>query len=151
VAGEIFLKERAILTLQDNTSALLANAALVLAATATLDVRSGGNVGQDFWANFELLTGFAVAPAVDVVAAELYLVPSLDGTNWAEADTAKLQANTFVGTFVVLKAATAAQRLVLLNVPLQPLLYRVYIINRSAQSMAAGWTLRVVTAREQYS
>jgi hypothetical protein len=56
-----------------------------------------------------------------------------------------------VGTFVVLKAATAAQRLVLLNVPLQPLLYRVYLINRSAQTMAAGWQLRVVTAREQYN
>jgi hypothetical protein len=128
--GEIFLKERAIIVLQDGTSGTLANAALALAATATLDNRTGGNAGEDFWANFELLTGFAVAPAVDVVAAELYL--------------------TFVGTFVVLKAATAAQRLVLLNVPLQPLLYRVYVINRSAQTMAAGWQLRVVTAREQY-
>jgi hypothetical protein len=148
--GEVFLKERAIIVLQDNTSGTLANAALALAATSTLDNRTGGNAGEDFWANFELLTGFAVAPAVDVVASELYLVPALDGTNFAEADTAKLQANTFVGTFVVLKAATAQQRLVLLNVPLQPLLYRVYLINRSAQTMAAGWQLRVVTAREQY-
>lgn len=151
MAGEIFLKERAILTLQDNTSSLLANAALVLANTATLDVRSGGNVGQDFWANFELLTGFAVAPVVDVVAAELYLVPALDGTTFADVDTAKVQSSCFVGAFAVLKAATAAQRLVLLGIPLQPLLYRAYIINRSAQSMAAGWTLRVVTSREQYS
>jgi hypothetical protein len=111
--GEIFLKERAIIVLQDGTSGTLANAALALAATATLDNRTGGNAGEDFWANFELLTGFAVAPAVDVVAAELYLVPALDGTNFAEADT-------------------------------------VYVINRSAQTMAAGWQLRVVTAREQY-
>lgn len=149
--GDIFLKERAIITLQDATSGTLANAALALAATATLDVRTGGNAGEDFWANFELLTGFSAVPAVDVVAAELYLVPALDGTNFAETDTAKLQANTFVGTFVVLRSVTIAQRLVLLNVPLQPLLYRAYLINRSAQTMAAGWTLRVVTAREQYT
>lgn len=151
MAGNILLKEVSAITLEGNGASTSTNNE-VEANDAQLDNRSGGNAAQAFFASFELVVGFGSAPAAGV-AIELYLVPALDGTNYAEIDTTNhlLQAANFRGSFVVLKAQTGTQRLVLEGVMLQPLLYKAYLLNKTAQTMSSGWTLKAVVAQGQYT
>lgn len=151
MAGNIYLKEAAAVTLESSGDSLV-NGSELLAET-TFDNRSGGNGAQSLWANFELNGGLGTGVAEGTIYAELYLVPALDGTNYAEMDATnhKFQSNCFVGSFVVNKNQTGAQRMVILGVPLQPLLYKVYILNKSGQTISSTWTLIVVPVMQQYS
>lgn len=125
---------------------------LQVAATTTLDVRSGGNAAEMFWANFELAAGFGTAPTQHNII-DLYLVPALDGTNYADIDATghNLPSNCYVGSFEIILSQTTSQRMVVLGVPLMPLLYKAYLVNNSGQTISAAWTLKVVAAEEQYS
>lgn len=162
--GNIFYKERAIVTLQDRTNTTtLANGTALAAVTADMDVRSGGNVAQDFFALFELLCRWATITNIvrGTVAAELYLVPLVDGTNLPDVDltagTSGFSPAHFAGMFICSKAPTANvdMRFTTGIISLFPALYRAYILNRSGQTITVtsgtSWQLRVVTAQEQYS
>ena len=164
MAGDIFYKERAIVTLQDRTNTTaLATGSGVVAATADLDVRSAGNVAEDFYGIFELLCRWATITSIvkGTVAAELYLVPLIDGTNLPDVDltagTSAFPQSSFVGLFICDKAPVAAtdMRFPSGAVPLLPLLYRAYVLNKSGQTITTtsgtSWQLRVVTARQQYT
>ena len=164
MAGDIFYKERAIVTLQDRTNTTtFATATGLAAATADLDVRSAGNVAQDFYGIFELLCRWATITSIvkGTVAGELYLVPLIDGTNLPDVDlTAGASAMStphFAGLFICSKAPTANtdMRFATGMIPLFPALHRAYVINRSGQSITVtsgtSWQLRVVTTREQYT
>ena len=163
MSGTIFWKERAIVTLQDrtNTTAMTTGSG-TSAVTADFDIRSAGNGAQDFVATFELLVRWATITNIlaGVVAAELYLVPLIDGSNLPDVDvtagTSYVSPNAFVGNFIVTKQAVSATDLRIHSGPvfLLPLLYRAYIINRSGQTMTTtsgtSWQLRVVSAQQQY-
>lgn len=164
MAGNIFYKERAIVTLQDrtNTTAMTTGSAAA-AATADLDVRASGNAAQDMLASFELFCRWTTITGIlnGVAVAELYLVPLLDGTNLPDVDltagTSALPASSLVGMFIANKQAVTVtdMRFPLGPVPLFPALYRAYLLNRSGQTMTTtsgtSWQLRVVTAQYQYS
>lgn len=100
-------------------------------------------------ADFELLVGFAVAPTLDALV-ELYLLPTVDGTNFAhgtDGAAALRDANMLAGAFKV-QAQTAAHRCFLKNValPLGP--FKTLLINKAAQSFAAsGNTLKMRPVR----
>jgi len=151
VAETIVLKEAAVVVLQNDDGAALASGAAA-AAAANLDNRSAGNAAENFWGNFELKAGFAPADGIVGKTVDLYLVPALDGTNFADVDTTTPTAppTCYAGSFVIALSQTAAQRLPLVGVPLQPLLYKAYLFNNSGQPMSAQWGLRVVTASERY-
>lgn len=164
MAGEIFYKERAIITLQDrtNTTAMTSTSAAA-AVTADLDVRTGGNAAGDFLATFELLCRWGTITNIlaGVVAAELYLVPLVDGTNLPNvnltAGASYISSAGLAGLFVVPAQAVSATDMRFFCGPfaLMPLLYRAYILNRSGQTMTTtsgtSWQLKAVTAREQYT
>lgn len=155
MAGKISAFEFAEITLESSGGSLANNNQV--AATNTLDNRSGGTsggagVGDVFLCNFELNTGFGSGPTVGNIV-NLYLVPALDGTNYADVDTSGhvMPPACFVGSFIINKSATAAQRMVILGVPINPLLYKAYIDNQSGQSMSTTWTLKAVSSEVQYT
>src|ERR1700719_50878 len=147
MAGNITLKQDTLTTLVSSGSTL--NNGAVSSASSSFDNSSSKN---DFWANFELNTGFAVAPTVGN-SIELYGVPALDGSNYADVDTGtpNMPLSCFLGVFSVIKSQTGAQRMVLLGVPLMSNLYEFYLYNKSGQQMSSTWTLKVSPAYEQYT
>jgi hypothetical protein len=148
MAGNIFLKEAAAVVLQNDNGASTATG-LGVAVGTNLDNRSAGNAAQNFWANFELKSAFGSAPAAGATI-DLYLVPAVDGTNFADVTSSIPPLPYFVGSFNTLAQATST-RMNVLNVPLQPLLYKLYLVNASGQTMSANWGVRVVTAQEQFT
>ena len=112
------------------------------AASSAIDNSSA----LDMWADMELNLGtFGVAPSAGAYV-EVYLIPSVDGTNYADGAAATAPAQELlVGAFSV-RAATAAQRLVLRGVPIPPGLFKLLCINRTGQAMnASGNTLKYRT------
>src|SRR4029077_8498205 len=104
MAGDIFYKERSILTLQDRTNTTaMATGSAAAPATADLDARTAGNVPEDLLAMFELLCRWGTITGIlaGVAVAELYLIPLLDGTNLPDVDltagTSALPSNGFLG------------------------------------------------------
>jgi hypothetical protein len=151
MAGDIFSKEGSPVSLETSGASTVTGSEIA-ASVANLDCRSAGNAAEPFGGDFELVVGFGVAPTVGVTV-DLYLVPAIDGPNFAEVDSTnhKLQSTNYRGSFVVLKSQTATQRLVLEGVPLSPRLYKAYLLNNSGQTISTGWTLKAIVDRAQYS
>lgn len=164
MAGNILYDERAIITLQDrtNTTAMTTGSGAA-AATADLDVRAGGNAAGDFLVIFDLFCrwGTTTNIAKNVVVAELFLLPSLDGTTFPDVDLTA--GSSFIspphtaGLFIAAKQPGNNTDALFATgiVPLLPILYRAYIINRSSQTMTVtsgtSWRLRMISAQEQYT
>lgn len=148
MAGNIFNKEATLVVLQNDNGGSTANGVGVAVGT-TLDNRSAGNGAQNFFAHFELKTAFGSTATVNLNI-DVYLVPSLDGTNAADVTSSIPNSNYYVGSILTL-AASASKRLCLMNVPIQPLLYTIYLVNNSGQTMSINWGFRVVTSQEQYT
>lgn len=160
MAGNIFWKEQAIVTLTSALAALVNGGGGVANGTANLDCRSAGNAAEMFTAAFELTVQWATVTGIvsGTVVGELYLVPALDGSNFpdvliANASTDYISPQHFVGQFVATTTPTANTniRTDIANVDLQPLLYKPYIINRSGQTFTANATLKAVAAQVQYT
>jgi len=159
MAGDIFLREGTIFTLTSSGSSL--TNATAVAASNDLDVRNAGSagVGQNLRATFELVCQWATVTGIvaGTVATELYLSPALDGTNFPDVDltasSSFLQYAAFVGNFTCPKVPTVStnMRLHTKTILLDPFIYRPYILNRSGQTIAATWTLKVMSARLQYT
>lgn len=146
MAAALQLKAGTRTLVQDGTSLALASGAMVACATAT--VANATNL--DIELNAVLNTGFVVAPVAGAEVA-VYLVPQLDGVNFADVDTVTPYppANCYAGSFWVDLAQTVAQRLTLEGVTVGPYTYKVYLYNRTTQQMAAGWTLDFYGAHRQ--
>ncbi len=157
MAGDIFSKERAAVTLTSSGSSLTNGSAG--SAGTQLDCTTGGNAPEDLQGQFELTCQWVTITsiAVNTIIAELYLVPKIDGTNLPDVDvtagSSALPVPTFAGVFVATKAPTANTdaRYVSGNVQFNPLKYTAYILNRSGQTITANWTLKVVSVRAQYT
>ena len=159
MAGDIRAKERAIVTLTSTGGSLTNGSAGAANGTADLDARSSGNAPDDLVCQFELVCQWATITSIvkGTVAAELYLVPLLDGTNLPDVDTTSgssaLPYSAFAGSFTCIKApgANTNMRFVSGEVSINPVLYRPYILNKSGQTIAANWTLKVVPIQAQYT
>jgi hypothetical protein len=157
MAGNILLKEQAVVTLT-STGASLTTGSAGLAGTQ-LDCRAAGNAADLFAALFSLTAQWATVTgiAAGTTIADLYLVPAIDGTNFPDIDTTAgasyIAYPHRVGSFVAAKAPTANTNALFQSQPvdLMPVLYNVYIINRSGQTMSANWTLKALAAAAQYT
>ena len=155
--GGLLAKERALVTLT-TTGASLANGSAG-AATVDFDARAAGNIPDDLQAQFELVCQWATITNIvaGTIAAELFLVPLLDGTNLPDLDltsgASRLPFAAYVGIFDCTKAPTAAtnMRFITGNVTFNPLLMRPYILNRSGQTISANWSLKAVSVQGQYT
>ena len=157
MAGDIRAKERAIVTLT-STGSSLANGSGGSAGT-DFDGRAAGNAADDFQAQFQLTCQWATITSIvkDTVIAELYLVPKMDGTNLpaldSTASTSAYPRSCLADVFVAVKAPTANTDMIFVTatVNISPRLYTAHIINRSGQTMAVNWTLKVVSDQGQYT
>ena len=95
--------------------------------------------------DWELVVTFGTSPTLDA-AVDLYLVPAVDGTNYADGDASIRPApNLYVGSFYV-RNVTSEQRMAVRDVPMPPGLYKALILNGSGQAFpASGSTLKVRT------
>ena len=92
--------------------------------------------GKHMYADFELLCDFASNPSAGGYVA-LYLIPSLDGTNYADGDASIVPAESLlVGAFPV-QANTNDQRIHLRGVLLPPLKFKPLVVNKSGQAFTS--------------
>lgn len=123
----------------------LANAAGAISSAIDADA-----YGQ-LYADVELYVTFGTNPTANTLV-EMYFVRQIDGTNYEDNTTGASgvpPANGFAGAFPV-RAVTTAQRIILPKVELPPLDFKVYLLNRTGQSMAAsGNTLTARRYTEQ--
>lgn len=160
MAGNIFWNEQAIVTLTAALAALVNGGGGVANGTANQDGRTGGNCAEMFTAAYQLTVQWATVTgiAAGTNVGDLYLVPALDGSNFpdvniANASTDYISVNHRVGSFLATQAPSANTNVLLdiVNVDLQPLLYKPYIINRSGQTYTANATLKVLASKAQYT
>jgi len=89
---------------------------------------------RNMYADFDLLCKFQAAPSAGGYVA-LYLMQSVDGTNYADgSDSVTPPATALVGTFPV-RAVTDAQRVALRHVLLPATKFKPLVINKSGQAM----------------
>lgn len=121
----------------------LANAGTALGSTV-LD----NSTGLYLFLNAQLNVTFGSAPTAGNTV-DLYLVPSLDGTNYS--DTATTPNQLYAGSFP-LRAVTTAQKVIMLpaGVMLGPFKYKPFIVNNSGVAFpASGSTLDVYRYNQQ--
>lgn len=155
--GDLRAKERAIVTLTSTGASLTTGSAG--SAGTDFDARAAGNAADDLQARFQLTCQWATITSIvaGTIAAELYLVPKLDGTNAPDVDATAgasvLPGSTYVGAFVCTKAPVANTNMIFVAAALDilPLLYTAYIIGRAGQTISANWSLKVVSAQGQYT
>lgn len=96
-----------------------------------IDLTSSG--ARQMFAHWDLYVRFASAPSAGSPV-DLYLVPAVDGTNYADgSDSVDPPASTYVGTFDV-SAVSTQQRRVLLMVALPNVLFKPLLINNAGQA-----------------
>ena len=100
--------------------------------------------------DFELNGGFgsSVTAGEDI---DLYLVPKLDGTNAAAADTSTplFQPDHYAGTFITPTNGTSARRMSLQSRAAGPYIYTAYLSNKSGVTLSANWTLKAYPVKAQ--
>ncbi len=123
----------------------------VAISNSTGDLDNGTDL--DLWGDFELLVDIQVAIAVGGKVAELYLVPSVDDTNFLTPDDTgdTPQGILLVGSFESRDNVITDQRMGIIGVPLPPRKMRFVLKNVSGQTFGAndGHTLRVKPYRLQ--
>lgn len=161
MAGEIFWKERAIATITSSGGSITNLSAV--SAGADIDFRAAGGNADDDAGVFELTCQWATVTAIaaGTIVGDLYLVPKMDGTNASQqldttGGSSYIPYTCKVGSFIAAKVPTANTDAkfvsgVLDVIQFLPLLYTPYILNRSGQTIAANWTLKLISARHQYS
>ncbi len=159
MAGDIFLKEGTIFTLESSGSSLTNGTAV--AATTNFDARNAGSAGvvQNIEALFELVCQWSTVTGIvaGTVAAELYAIPAIDGSNFADVDltggSSFISYPAYLGNFICSKAPTGSTNMRFHSSPIRirPLLYKPYILNRSGQTIASTWSLKIITNRYQYT
>lgn len=118
----------------------MANAAVVVGSA----IDNSSNLDQ--YSAWELICKFQSSPGGGAVM-ELYLLPSLDGTNYADGAAAgpvNPSYNSYVGSFIV-EANTNAQRLIITGVTMPTGKFKACLVNKTAQTTAATNTDTVLT------
>lgn len=107
-------------------------------SNATGDLDNGTDL--DLWGDFELLVDIQVAIAVGGAVAELFLVPSIDNTNFLTPDDTgdTPQAVFLVGVFESRDNVPTDQRMGLTGIPLPPRKMRFVLRNVSGQTFGAN-------------
>ncbi len=146
--GNLKLQTGTHTQVQATGSSALSSGATVACATA--NIANGSN--DDRRVSFVLNTGFGSTPTENTEM-QLYLVPELDGSNFASVDTStpNLPQNCYVGSFWVALAQTTAQIMTLEGVFIGPYTYKAYVLNLTGQQMSANWTLDAYGDQDQYT
>ncbi len=158
MAGDLFLKELTPVTITSTGASVADKTA---SSAGTVDMRAAGtaNVIEDVQAFLELTCQFATITGIvaGTIIGDAYLVPALDGTNYADVDTTSgasyIGSPMRVGSFVSHKQLVTATnyRIPTAVFDLFPALYTVYVLFRAGQTVTVNWTLKIAAARAQYT
>jgi len=159
MAGDIFFKDQSPVALTTISGTLANNTAVLVAAINLLTTSGTANLALNFEATAELLAQWSTITGITVrvVVADLYFVPAVDGTNYADVDTTSgssfISSNYRVGSFVAHKQLVTATNYRFATAPfdLFPLKYNVYLLNVSGQTMSASGIVTLAAARNQYT
>lgn len=122
----------------------LANNAGALSAAESNDAAAE----LDLYADAELVVTFGTAPTENSLV-ELYIVRTVDGTNYEDNGTEGRPADGYVGGFI-LDNVTTAQRIMLRGIRLPPRDFKIYALNKSGQAFpASGSTIKLYYYTEQ--
>jgi len=104
--------------------------------------------GQELWDDLELVVTYGTNPTAGSVV-EVYLIPSVDDTNYSDGDASIVPGFSMLVGYFPLRAVTSAQRPAgIRGVVLTPGKWKYLVANLSGQTMAAtGNTLK----RRMYS
>lgn len=157
MAGDIFLKEQTPVILTTTGASIATGVAA--AAGSAINMKAGGtaNLIENMRAFGELLVQWGTITGIvkDTIIGELYLVPSLDGTNFPDLDiaTGAIPYTYLIGSFIAAKAPTAAAnaRFACKPFDLFPTVYQPYLKNISGQTMTVNWQVSIAAARAQYT
>jgi len=167
MAGSIFWQELSSSSIFTVSTATVTVANLSSISFGNIDCRTGGTSGlvEKFVGRFDMMgiwnttTGIAAL----TVVGDLFLVPSLDGTNFPAFDLSTtagsgtgIGGNNYVGSFVAnsAPAVSTATLFVTAEVQLYPRLYQVILTNRSGQTLQTSSNatrIRVVADQIQYT
>ena len=112
---------------------------------------SGSALGTEYdnatnkflFGDFELVLNTLGAAATANATVDLYLIPKTDGTNYSQGGTTAQPANSYKGSWVMLATTTA--RLTIHGVPLPPLAFKAFVVNRCGQAFnATSSTVKMV-------
>lgn len=120
--------------------------ALANNAASALSAAIANQTNGDIEGRFELNVTFGTAPTADSVV-EVYLVPALDATNYADYSPTGpiVDQATWAGSFT-LRAVTTAQRRVTRPCALPPTPFKIGVVNKSGQAFpASGSTVKLTT------
>lgn len=121
----------------------LANNAAAISASAITNTTE-----LDQYADFELVFQHGSAPTADTTH-DLYLVRSVDGTNYEDSSSSRPPAMGSVGSFVC-DNTTSAQRKVIPSILLPPGDHKIMLVNKSGQAMASSAnTLKALVYNQQ--
>lgn len=133
------LKYETIATVMSTELNSLANNARAISAA-----QGGDAADANLLADFELAVDFVSAPTLDTTI-DLYLVRSADGASYEDGDaSSRPSPDAYIRPFQVL-GTTAAQRMILRDVPLPPGLWKAVIHNNGTGQAfpASGSTLKM--------
>lgn len=152
MASNILWADGTVQPLTSSGASLTNGSAALAGFPGTIDLTAAGN---ETWANdlvgiFELTAQWATVSGISAATtvAQLYMVPTFDGTNYADVDlssgASNIPGSTLKAMFPAAKAPTANTNMLFASneVLLLPLKYRIYLKNSSGQTMAANWTLK---------
>ena len=129
----------AVQTLMQTALDGLANNTLVVSSETGGNMTSGAydnSSALDLYADFELAICYATAPSAGTRIAELYLLPSADGTNYASLDGSNQpQKALLIAVFESRNPSTSAvERLLVPGVSLPPGKFKLVLKNTSGQA-----------------
>lgn len=122
------------------------------AAACALSSAVANGTNLDLIGRCELNVTFGSSPTANSMV-DIYLVPAIDGTNYADYSTTGpvVDPNTYVGSFVV-RATTSAQRRMSPWFPLPACDFKIGVVNSTNQSFpASGSSVKLLTELVQAS
>jgi len=129
----------------------MSTALSALSTSATVLSTAIDQTALDLYADFELVHGTSAAAAADSLV-EMYLVRSVDGSNYEDTSTEGRPRYGFVGGFA-LDNVTSTQRLMIGQVQLPPIEFKVMLLNGSSVTLASSSyitpTLKAYCYRQQ--
>ncbi len=142
----------AVQTLMQTALDSLANNALVVSSETSGNMSSGAydnSSALDLYADFELAVCYATAPSAGTKVAELYLLPSADGTNFPSVDGSNQpQKALLIATFESRNPSTSAvERLTAPGISLPPGKFKFVVKNTSGQAFQSNSVTKTLRMR----
>lgn len=122
---------------ESKTSALTTELNSLADGSNAISAEIANETDLDMFADFELNVTFGTAPAGEQ-AVELYLIPALDGTNYADGSGSVDPAKALLAGVFEVRAVTSAQRVGVWGVRLPPSDFKVLVINEAGQAFPAS-------------